>query len=657
MKFSYPLIKKLVPGIPSKKAFIERFNLHALETEDLSKNVLDISFTPNRYDAASHWGIAREASAIFNTPTTIQKPKLKYTKNREDVLDVRIKNNKACPRYVARAFDIPGKIGASPAWMQKVLVDCGMRPINAVVDIMNYVMLEVGQPLHAFDHDHIAKDAKGRASIIVRSAHAGETIQILGGDEYTLTEEDLLITDPEGPLAIAGIKGGKRAEATAHTKRIIVESANFDHVSIQKTAMRLRLSTDASVRFAHNLSPYLTEDGMDRAQELLEEILSAKMVDEADVYKKLPGETVISFNIDRFNALMGISMDRKTIVACLRSLGFTIKKQEDAKDDPKTFLVGVPRLRMDVSIFEDLAEEVIRMYGYDNITTKSPVIDLRPSHIEDQVRMVDQIRAIGVSLGFDEVYLYSFHSEKEQYDLGTDSNVEGVALINPIAIDKAYMRAALMPGLCVASGENRKYFNTVRIFEVGNVFSHDGEDLRVGFVVEEERDEAFLEVKGAAEALLQRSGLTDVVFMPTDTDGLLSIVIDGETAGYIKRFSKTRAGFELRLDIVRRRATEERTYLPIPRFPAIARDISMLVPLDVRVSDVLNVIQDGGGKYVEDVDLLDYFEDARLGDDVRSLTFRVVLRSENRTLTDIEADAMCDKIAETLRKTYKAEIR
>lgn len=659
MKFSYALIKKFVPGVPSKKELVTLFNLRALEAEEADPGVIDVSFTPNRYDAASHWGIARETAAIFRTKLEIPKIRLKYTKKKEKAVSVKIKDLALCPRYNARVFELPKRVKASPKWMQKVLIDCGMRPINPVVDIMNYVMLEVGQPLHAFDWEKLAKQ-NGVPSIIVRPAHEGEKMTTLDGHEYMLDPSVLLITDPQGPLAIAGIKGGKRAEATEKTRRIVVESASFDYVSIQKTSLHLRLSTDASVRFAHNISSLLTEDGMDRAHELLEEILDARMIDGADVYRKVPGKTIIAFDVERFNALIGVTLSRKEIVESLRLLDFKVvpgpKKIKQKKDDPNVFFVEVPRYRTGIELFEDVAEEAIRIYGYEAVHPTPPFVGLQAPEVEPRIRLSDQLRTIGTSLGFDEVQTYSFLGEKRQYDLGEHIEKRAMELMNPIARDKRYMRASLIPGLLEVCERNKRFFDEVRIFEIGNVFHHGGQELRVGFAVLSDTNEAFLELKGVVEDSIERIGITEVSFVPTE-DSLLAIEIDSRIVGYMKRASKQCAVAEIRLDAIIPYITEERAYRPIPKYPAIVRDISLLIPATVRVSDILNAIQTGSHDIIEDVDMLDYFEDPSIGEDKKSLTFRIVFRADDRTLTDDEADKLLKQVSQSIVHAVHAEIR
>ncbi|MFH1188570.1 MAG: phenylalanine--tRNA ligase subunit beta [bacterium] len=659
MKFSYSLIKKLVPDVGSKKELVKLLSLHSLEAEDAGIGVLDVSFTPNRYDAASHWGIAREAAAIFRTHHVIREPKLKHTKKKEEAITVHVKNFSLCPRYSARVFDIPKKVCSSPKWMQKILRECGMRPINAVVDIMNYVMLEVGQPLHAFDYAKIAGTNKGIPSIIVRTAHSGEKIMTLDGGEHELSQSMLLITDSEWPLAIAGIKGGKRAESTTKTNRIIVEAASFDYVSIRKTSLFLHLSTDASVRFSHNLSSMLVEYGMNRAHELLEEILDARLVDTVDVYKKIPGRKVISFDIVRFNKLIGIELKRKDIVSCLNMLDFRIVASSDQKKkkyDSNVFWVEVPSYRTDIEIFEDLTEEVIRIYGYDKIVSNPPFIGVRSPEVEPRVSIADQLRIISIAAGFDEMLTHSFLSDKKQYDLCDNIEKRAIELENPIAQDKRYLRTSIVPGLIDVCQKNNRLYDTIRIFEIGNVFAHDKEDLRIGFAIETIHEGAFLEIKGIVEDVLERLGMTDFSFSTID-DMTLSIIVDDVLIGHIQWMSKERAVAEFSIQKIVPCVTEERAYMPIPRYPAVIRDVSFLVDGDVRVSDVLNTIQSVSQEYVEDVDMLDYFEDASLGNGKKSLTFRIVFRADERTLTDGEVDVLLQDIQKQVVETCFAEIR
>jgi len=635
MKFSYAFIKKLVPQAPAKAKLIDGLNMKAFETELLPGDAFEVKLSPNRYsDAASHWGIAREAAAIFNLKTKIEDKRIVNFPEDKGLLKIKVLDKKLCPRYAGRLFELK-KVGSSPQWMKKILDSCGLRPINGVVDIMNYVMLETGQPLHAFDANEIEK------GIIVRNAKNKEEVTSLDGVKYHLDEKDIVIADNKGPLAIAGVKGGKRAEVYKNTKRIIVEAANFDQVSIYKTMKKLPLVTDASLRFSHGLNPRLAIVGIDRATILLRNILGAKLLDSMDVSAKLPGKKVIEFDVDKFNKFIGLNLDKKSAITYLKRLGFIIR------DSKKTnsFLVEPSVLRDDINIFEDLAEEVVRLCGLNELKSLPPVVGLHPAEVQDDVVLKNKIRKILVGFGFSEVYNYSFVGQKDK---------DSLELENPISQDKKYLRISLSLVLKGNLRANSKDFGNIRIFEVGRVWSTKGESLHLGIALKEE--DALLYLKGVLSHLLEGVGLVEILMRPDGKNHLL-IESDHDIFGSIEVVHKGEAVAEINLDNLVKLTLGENEYHPLPKYPAVMRDISIVVPTEVRVGEVMEVIDNLSLKDVEDVDLIDYFE--KFGGDPKkkSLTFRIVFRSGEKTLRDGEVDTEFAKVSRALTNSLKAVIR
>ena len=635
MKFSYSFIRKLVQEAPVKAKLIDGLNMKAFEAEPLDGDAFEVKLSPNRYsDAASHWGIAREVAAIFNLKTKIDDKKVVNFPKDKGLFKIKVLDKKLCPRYVGRLFELK-KVGDSPAWMRKLLHSCGLRPINGVVDIMNYVMLETGQPLHAFDADGIKK------GIIVRRAKDNEEITSLDGVKYHLDGKDIVIADGKGSLAIAGVKGGKRAEVDKNTKKIIVEAANFDQVSIYKTMKKLPLTTDASLRFSHGLNPHLALTGMDRATVLLKDILGAKLTDSMDVSAKLPGKKIIEFNVDKFNKFIGLNLDKKSVVNYLKRLGFVI---QDSKRS-NSFLVSPPVLRDDVNIFEDLAEEVARLYGLDELKSLPPVVGLQPAEVQDDVVLKGTIRKILVGFGFSEVYNYSFTGQKDK-----DSS----ELENPISQDKKYLRTGLSSGLRGNLKTNSKDFGSMRIFEVGRVWNSEGESLHLGIALKE--DDALLHLKGILSRLLEGVGLTEILMKP-DSKNRLLIESGNDVFGSIEIIQREEAVAEINLNSLVSLTIGENEYRPLPKYPSVMRDISIVVSSEVRVGRVMEAIDNLSLKDVEDVDLVDYFD--KFGGDPKrkSLTFRIVFRSSQKTLTDEEVEKEFSKIGQALIRLLKAVIR
>ncbi len=634
MKFSYSLIKQLVPGLPTKKKTIEALNLRSFEVEDSKGDLFLVEVPHNRYSsAASHLGIAREAAAIFNLKLKELKISSPQPRNRRPPLRVVIDDPSLCPRYEARVFEI-AKAGRSPAWLQNILKTCGLRPINVVVDIMNYAMLETGQPLHAFDAEKIEGN-----TIKVRLAKKNEPITTLDNQKYLLSEETLVVADSKDLLAIAGVKGGKKAEVDQKTRRIVVESANFDRVSIYRTWHRLGLATDAAVRFSHGITPALTSQGAGRAARLLEELVGARLLGAVDVYPKPVRGTIIEFDPEKFNNLIGAKLDRKVMVNYLVRLGFEIKPGPRTKD---RFLVRVPVARDDVQIFEDLVEEVARIHGYNELEAKPPVIGVTPASEAETVRLKDKTRTLLVAAGFSEVYNYSFSSKKSR---------DSYELLNPIASDKKYLRPNLEEGIENNLEANAKFFDEIKIFELGEVFKVSGEELHLGLGIKlnkSKKGEAFLGLKGVVEHLLYGVGLSDFHFNPEKNS--LAIHIDNQSLGKIEARSASSALAELDLGRLTSYLTEEYEYRPIPKYPAVMRDLSLEVRGGLRVGEILSAIQAQASGNLRDVDLIDYYDESHF-------TFRLVFQSDQKTLLDQEVNQELGKIVSYLAQKFNAKVR
>jgi len=687
MKFSFTLLKQLVPAIKNKKDLINKLNLHFFETEDAAGDVLDISIPPNRFsDAASHFGIGREIAAILGVKyKEVGLPTCPPKLQRRREIKVVVEDKKLCPRYTAQYFENI-KIGPSPKWMQKILIDCGLRPINNVVDIMNYAMLETGQPLHAFDYDKLKTKNSKLKAIIVRRAKKGEKITTLEDKTYELNEDILVIADSKEPIAIAGIKGGKKAEVDKNTKRIIVESANFNGVNIYKSSKLLKLPTDASLRFSHNISPELTIFGINRVSQLLQEVIGAKAGPVIDVNFTKPRKRIIKFDLEKFNKFIGTNLDSKICQKYFERLGFKITRiNADQKKDQRAirgsladqrksaFLVEVPLLRQDIEIFEDLAEEVIRLYGYNRLKSIPPHIHLQLSGFEDQIVLKDKIKKVLAAAGLSEVYNYSFISESD-LTFGSSWKDEVIELENPISNQFKYLRPSLAPYLVKNINSNFRFFDEVRIFEIGKIFYRISEKLTLGIALASKKDkQVFFELKGIIEQLFKKVGLVSYL-MPEPGEGdwikvftdnflipgeVLKIESDGETIGYLGRINKELVSnyegvlVEIDLDALLKLVEEEHEYLPLPKYPSVMRDISILVEPTIRVGEIMQAIQSVDFRYVEDVDLIDEYD----YQSKRSLTFRIIFQAEDRTLTDKEVNKEMEKIAKMLKSKFRAIIR
>lgn len=674
MKFSYTLLKKLVPQVRSKSELMEKLTMFAFEAEEAGGNTIEIKLPPNRYDASSHLGIANELSAIYGKK--LSDYNLKYATNKETSgkanFSVKIEDKNLCSRYIGQYFENL-KTGPSPKWMQEILIECGQRPINNIVDIMNYVMLETGQPLHAFDFDKLNQGIK---NIIVRRAKKGEKFTTLDNQKFDLTEDTLLIADNKIALAIAGIKGGKIAEVDNKTKRIIVEAANFDSTNIYSTSRKLNLVTDASARFSRRLSPELAQLGINRAGELLKEIVKAKPGAVMDIYPKKQPKKILKFELGKFNSFIGVDFDIKTAKKYLDLLGFAVKNAT-ASD----FIVEVPPQRMDIENSADLFEEVVRLYGHDNLKSKAPHIRITPSGFEDTIVLKDKIRKILTGLGVNEVYNYSFIG-KDASKIG--EGYELVELENPISNDFKFLRPNLSLNLLRSVQSNGRFFDEIKLFEAGSIFFKikPNKELNqinsLGIVLASKNKETFFELKGLVAGMFDGIGISDYLFAEIskedwafdftrkflNTDETLKIKVEGEKIGFlgkakaIEDLNKWHVSvMELDLEELLKLVVEAREYKPLPKYPSVVRDISILAEPDEKIGEIMQAIQEADIKNIEDVDLIDEYYNEKLLGGKRSLTFRIVFQAQDKTLTDNEVNKEMEKIISTLKKQFKVEIR
>jgi len=519
-------------------------------------------------------------------------------------------------------------------------------------------MLETGQPLHAFDANLVAGE------IGVRLAKRGEEIATIDGGNYRLDGSDLVIADEKGPLAIAGVKGGKRAEVSPATRKIIVEAANFDSPGIYKTSRRLNLFTDASARFSHGLSLALVDFGMRRATELLKEICKIKVGEVTSAGSVKEPKRILKFDINKFNLLAGLELKDGVAMDYLKRLGFKVTGSAGRR------LVEVPPERTDISIFEDLAEEIINLYGYEQLPANPPRVPLVPVHSEEGVLLKEKVREIMRGFGLSEVYNYSFVSRKQLVEYAEPKWWGAVSLLNPISADFQYLRPSLTLHLMRNIKDNLRFYDGVRIFEIGKTFvDKDGkfeEKSVLGAAIGLKQENPIFELKGVINELLQQLGLTEYFLRDLDwdlrfldQDNSLRIESDHQVLGYVglPKNSGTMAIAEIFLDKLFRLVEEEKEYEPVPKYPSIMRDISLLVPTDLRVNRILEEMQRAAPKFLDDVDLVDFYEDTNLKEGRKSLTFRLVFQADDRTLTDEEVGQEMEKIIAALTEQFEVEVR
>lgn len=664
MKFSYSLLKKLLPKVPPKKKLTDVFGLKIFEIEGASGDTIDVKLPSNRYsDAASHIGIARETAAVFNLPFKLPEIKIVNAPENKGYFSVDVRDAELCPRYSARFFELPKKTLPTPPWMKKALLACGIRPINPIVDVMNYVMIETGQPMHAFDADLLCPDSGGKIKIIVRIAKNGEEIETLDGQKIILDGKILVIADSSRPIAIAGIKGGKDTGVTSKTKRIIVEAANFSQPLIQKASRRLKLPTDAALRFGHGMSASLVDAGLDRATIMLKKA-GALLKDTVHVYPRPEGDELIVFSAKNYEELIGAPIKISTAKRYFESLGFGIAPFGKNGD---SLMVRVPAWRNDISIPEDLIEEAARLSGYDELPSRAPLVAVGETEEDDGIVLKDRIRDFLVKARISEINTHGFIPRQDaEHSLKTEYHPNEVALVqlaNPFSPEYECLRPSIKPGLIEAVRKNARYFAEVRAFEIGEVFAVKHglavEEPRLGIVMGKKKDHSFFELKGAVSDLLSSFGITDLIFAEHGSG--LCVESERVVLGKLDQINGEKGWeisvAEIYLDKLLKLVSEERHFTPLPKYPAITRDVSLLVSRSVKIGSVLSAMQEAAPKYLDDVDLIDQFFDEAKTEGGQSLTFRMVFQSEDHTLTDKEVNEETEKILSVLKGRFRAEAR
>ena len=647
--------------------------------EYLGDTILDISTTPNRPDCLSVIGIAREVAALTGQDTHI--PDISYDEPGEDIhraITVEIIDPELCPRYCASLVtDV--KIGPSPLWMQQRLLAGGMRPISNIVDITNYVMLEYGQPLHAFDYQQI----KGR-KVIVRRADEGESMFTLDGTERQLNPDMLVIADEEEPIALAGVMGGADSEVIDTTTSILLESANFNGASIRRTSIGQNLRSEASSRFEKSISPDLAPIALRRATELFIDLAGGKAAKGiVDVYPGRIEKTPILLPRERIGRVLGLEPDAERVIEVLSSLGFNSEPVGASGD----LSVTVPYWRTDVSLADDLTEEIARIIGYDEIPTtmiRGEVPERMPAPL---LSLKETIRDILVGCGMQEVITYSLVS-RMMLDKIDAEKMTGTVLraANPMSLEQEYMRTSLRAGLLSTFATNEKYEqNGIRLFEVGKVYFPRENDLpderemlagvlggprsdRSWHIEEDKLD--FFDAKGIIETVLSRLNLNtsferaeDQILLPGRT---AEVIIDSQKVGMLGEVHpKTAALFEIssqpitlfEVDLQKLLSLVGKTiaYQPIPRFPEIARDLALIVDMGLAASKVQDIIR--SYPLVSRVFLFDVFTGKQVPEGKKSLAFSVRYQSLQRTLTDEEVDKTQQKIIERLNRELGAALR
>jgi phenylalanyl-tRNA synthetase beta chain len=633
---------------------------------------LEVSITPNRPDWTSVLGVAREIAAV--TGQSLSKPAIEIEEGElpaEDLADVTIEDPEGCPRYAASV--IQGiTLGPSPFWLRSRLHKSGVRSINNVVDVTNYVMLEMGQPLHAFDYDRL-----GENRIVVRRSIRGETFTTLDGQSHELNDEVLMICDGQRPVAIAGIMGGLNSEIFAGSGNVLLESACFDPRTIRRGSKWLGLSTEASYRFERGTDVEGVVPALKRASGLISRLAGGRIAGGVvDRYPSPRPTPVIDLRVNRTNQFLGTSISQPDMARYLRAL-----EMETEAFDENMLRVKPPSFRVDVSREVDLMEEVARLEGYERIPVTVPAI--RPSEEEPEPEFVlrDRVRRIMVGLGFSEVISYSFISSgfPDLVAAPKESPLRSfVELLKPLTTDQAVMRTSLVPGLMAAVKANAAHGETdLRLFEWGKVFiDRDDDELPLEKTVlaacmtgsyqdkvwHGDREAVdFYHIKGSVESLLDYLAINESVFQ---RDGIVSgyhpaascnVLHAGSRIGIIGRITpQILEGYELKglevylfeLDIegLLKAMPKERRFRPFARFPAVYRDVSLIVEQNREIHQIQEIVRRVGGDLVESVSLFDLYEGEKIGSSKKALAFRICYRSQDRTLAGKEINQLHEAI-------------
>jgi len=643
MKVSYNWLQNYFKEkLPTPKELEELLSLHAFEVEEVTQvggdSMIDVDVLPNRSsDSLSHRGIAKELSVLLNLPFKNDPLKNETKKwNDSKLLEVTVADPKLCRRYSAVVIE-GVTVSTSPEWLQKFLETLGQKSINNIVDATNFVMFDIGQPLHAFDMDGLSQK-NGKYNITVRVGKNGEKVTTLDGEEHTVGENNLLITDGnnENPIGIAGVKGGKTAGINEKTKNIIIESANFDPVSVRKTSQALKLWTDASIRFQNEPPQELPYYGIEEVVARIKEVAGGEVEGYVDVYSGKPESHTVSVSVSHVNALLGSSISEKEIEDIFKRFGFNYKKSGEV------FSVTVPFERLDLRIPEDLIEEVGRVYGYKNISSQQLSPTEKKSEINKKFYYIEKVRQLLVQEGFSEVYTYSLQNDGE------------VELQNPLASDKAFLRKNLRDGLSNSLTSNLRNIDllglqSIKIFEIGTVFEKGGEHLALSIGI---RNIKGLKQKQTEEEIVQK--IANTLFNHLDVGRLSGTVHDGifeiDFDTLVEKLLQPK-GYDTNHTIYR--MNSDIKYKPISPYPFVLRDIAVWVPKGKKESDVLSVIKKEAGDLLVQNTLFDTYEK----DDKVSYAFRLVFQSGDMTLTDDEINVIMEKVANAINSKEGWEVR
>ncbi len=666
--------REFYPDAPEEGVFVFNANPEyanveigssAIKALGLDDAVFEYEITSNRVDCFGVLGIAREAAATFRKDFC--PPMVKETGNSEktsDYISVEVQDKDLCTRYVGRVVKNI-KLAPSPLWMQRRLAACGIRPINNLVDITNYVMEEYSQPMHAYDLEHVAG-----GKIIVRRGKEGEEFQTLDGQVRKVDNSILMICDAEKPIGIAGIMGGENSKITDDVKTLLFEAACFDGTNIRLSGKKLGLRTDAAAKFEKGLDPNTAMEAMNRACQLIEELGAGEVVGGAvDVYDNVRQPRRVPFSWERTNKVLGTAIDKATMLSYFKKI--------ELDYDEATSEVIVPSWRQDIESQADLDEEVARFYGYDNIPTTLPTGEATTGKLSFKLRIENIARDIAEQFGFNEGMTYSFESPKVYDKLlipAGDKLRENLVISNPLGEDYSIMRTISLNGMLTSLATNFKRRNKdVRLYELANIYLPKAlpitelPDERMQFTLGIYGAGDFFDLKGVVEEFLEKVGMKNLITY--DPKAGKPFLHPGRQANII--YNRTVIGFlgEVHPDVLDNYEIADKAYVAvldmpeivslatfdvkykgIAKYPAVTRDISMVMKKEILAGDVEAVIRKNGGHLLESYHLFDIYEGAQIKEGYKSMAYSISFRAKDRTLEDKDVTEVMDKILNGLRK-------
>lgn len=643
---------KLKPGTPLADAL-------GLSGDTL----MDIEITSNRPDAFSVMGIAREASTILGKKLEWKPATIRKTKNeKRKIMQITVSEKKLSPRYMAAKID-GVTIGQSPWWLKRRLLSAGIRPINTAVDITNFVMLELGQPMHAFDAEKLSGN-----KLNIRKAKAGETMQALDGKTYKLHPEALVIADGERPQAVAGVMGAETSAVTIGTTSIVLEAAAFDPVSVRRTARKLNLYSDAQLRFEKGLSTQAPPDAMARAIELVTELCGGELVMIQDIQAgtyKAPSYSIAFAKIDE---LIGVPIKKTEAVSTLKRLGFSVKS------DAKKLTATVPWWRdHDIESGRDLVEEIARVYGYVNLPSVFPA-GVSKRKTDRELVLEQRVRDFASGAGYTETFTYSFVSKQLSEKAGFDTKAM-LKISNPLSSDFEYMRTSLLPSMLDVMAENQDRFRDQHLFEIAHAYYPQGKGLpdeQLEMALGVMGENSWKDAKGLVEHVLAGLGVRNISWKPLATDpfwhpGRTVQAFDGErllaTVGEIHPNLSSKYKFDARvalahlpLETVFASASDVKLYTPIPTYPVSKRDAAFIVSRDIHVQDMAAALQKAS-RLIKHIEWFDTYRGKGLPNGTKSVAFHFSIGSDEKTLETVDVDQVMDLVMREAKNLFNATIR